>query len=282
MVVAFLLSVLGMGLVKQQFFPISERPELITEIYLPEGSSIEATAAAARKVEQWLRAQPEANVVTSYVGQGAPRFFLSLSPELPDPAFAKIIALTPDAKARDALKARLRARIAAGLAPEARLRVTQLLFGPPVPYPMAFRVGGPDLGRLRAIADQVAAVMRANPHMRQVNTDWGNRVPTVHFILDQARLRAIGLDPQTAAQQLQLLLIGVPVTQVREDIRTVEIDARAGGAQRLDPARLADLSLATSDGHSVPLDQIGRIEYRPEDPILKRRDRVPHHRARRH
>ncbi len=274
-VAALLLSLLGMGLVKQQFFPISERPELITEIYLPEGSSIEATETATRKVEQWLRAQPEANVVTSYVGQGAPRFFLSLSPELPDPAFAKIITLAPDAKARDALKARLRARIAAGLAPEARLRVTQLLFGPPVPYPVAFRVGGPDLDRLRAIADRVAAVMRANPHMRQVNTDWGNRVPTVHFILDQARLRAIGLDPQMAAQQLQLLLIGVPVTQVREDIRTVEIDARAGGAQRFDPARLADLSLATSDGRSVPLDQIGRIEYRPEEPILKRRDRVP-------
>ena len=274
-VAAFLLSVLGMGLVKQQFFPISERPELITEIYMPEGSSIEATEAATRKVEQWLRAQPEAKVVTSYVGQGAPRFFLSLSPELPDPAFAKIITLTPDARARDALKARLRARIAAGLAPEARLRVTQLLFGPPVPYPVSFRVGGPDVDRLHAIAGQVAAVMRANLHVRQVNADWGERVPTAHFVLDQARLRAIGLDPQSAARQLQLLLSGVPVTQVREDIRTVEIEARAAGAQRFDPARLADLSLATSDGRTVPLEQIGRIEYRPEAPILKRRDRVP-------
>ncbi|MEJ1963590.1 MAG: efflux RND transporter permease subunit [Gammaproteobacteria bacterium] len=272
---AFLLSVLGMGLVKQQFFPISERPELITEIYMPEGSSIAATETATRKVEQWLHAQPEAKVVTSYVGQGAPRFFLSLSPELPDPAFAKIITLTPDAKARDALKARLRARIAEGLAPEARLRVTQLLFGPPVPYPVSFRVGGPDIDRLRAIAGQVTAAMRANPHMRQVNTDWGDRVPTAHFVLDQARLRAIGLDPQSAARQLQLLLSGVPVTQVREDIRTVEIKARAAGAQRFDPARLADLSLATADGRSVPLDQIGRIEYRAEAPILKRRDRVP-------
>ncbi|HEY0301903.1 MAG TPA: efflux RND transporter permease subunit, partial [Rhizomicrobium sp.] len=100
---AFVLAVLGMGLVKQQFFPVSERPEMITEIYLPEGSSIKATDAATHKVEQWLRAQPEAKVVTSYVGQGAPRFFLSLSPELPDPAFAKIITLTPDPKARDAL-----------------------------------------------------------------------------------------------------------------------------------------------------------------------------------
>jgi multidrug efflux pump subunit AcrB len=274
-VAAFLLSVLGMGLVKQQFFPVSERPELITEIYMPEGSSIEATDAATRKVENWLRAQPETKVVTSYVGQGAPRFFLSLSPELPDAAFAKIIVLTPDAKVRDKLKARLRARIAGGLAPEARVRVTQLLFGPPVPYPVSFRVGGPDLDRLRAIAGRVATAMRANPHMRQINTDWGDRVPTAHFVLDQARLRAIGLDPQWAAQQLQLLLNGVPVTQVREDIRTVEIEARAAGAQRFDPARLADLSLATADGRSMPLDQIGRVEYRPEAPILKRRDRVP-------
>jgi multidrug efflux pump subunit AcrB len=111
--------------------------------------------------------------------------------------------------------------------------------------------------------------------MRQVNTDWGNLVPTAHFVLDQARLRAIGLDPQWAAQQLQLLLSGVPVTLVREDIRAVEIEARAAGAQRFDPARLADLSLATADGRSMPLDQIGRVEYRPEAPILKRRDRVP-------
>ncbi|MDE8651003.1 efflux RND transporter permease subunit [Novosphingobium album (ex Liu et al. 2023)] len=274
-VAAFLLAMLGMGLVKQQFFPVSERPELIAEIHMPEGSSITATDAATRKVERWLQAQPEAKVVTSYVGQGAPRFFLSLSPELPDPAFAKIIILTPDAKARDTLKARLRARIAAGLAPEARVRVTQLLFGPPVPYPVTFRVGGSDPDRLRAIAGQVTNAMRANPNMRQVNTDWGDLVPTAHFVLDQARLRAIGLDPQAAAQQLQLLLSGVPVTQVREDIRTAVIEARATGAQRLDPARLADLSLTTADGRSVPLDQIGRIEYRPEAPILKRRDRVP-------
>jgi multidrug efflux pump subunit AcrB len=272
---AFVFAILGMGLVKQQFFPVSERPELITEIYMPAGSSIEVTDAASHKIERWLRAQPEAKVVTSYVGRGAPRFFLSLSPELPDPTFAKIIILTSDAKARDALKARLRARIAGGLAPQARVRVTQLLFGPPVAYPVSFRIGGPDLNRVRAIADQIAASMRANPHLRQVNIDWGDRVPTAHFVLDQARLRAIGLDPQSAAQQLQLLLNGVPVTQMRENIRTVEIEARAAGAQRLDPARLADLSLATADGRSIPLDQIGRIEYRPEQPILKRRDRVP-------
>jgi multidrug efflux pump subunit AcrB len=272
---AFLISLAGMGLVKQQFFPISERPELIAEIYMPEGSSIEATDAAARTVDQWVRAQPEAKVVTSYTGQGAPRFFLSLSPELPDPAFAKLIILTPDAKARDALKARLRARIAAGLAPQARVRVTQLLFGPPVPYPVSFRVGGPELDQLRQIAESVAAAMRANPHMRQVNLDWGDRVPTAHFVLDQARLRALGLDPQSAAEQLQFLLNGAPVTQVREDIRTVEVVARAAGAQRFDPSRLADLSLATADGRSIPLDQLGQVAFRPEDPILKRRDRVP-------
>ncbi len=274
-VAAFLISLAGMGLVKQQFFPVSERPELIAEIYMPEGSSIEATDAAARKVEQWVRAQPEAKVVTTYIGQGAPRFFLSLSPELPDPAFAKLIILTPDAKARDALKARLRAGVAAGLAPQARVRVTQLLFGPPVPYPVSFRVGGPDLDQLRKIAESVAAALRANPHMRQVNLDWGDRAPTAHFVLDQARLRAIGLDPQSAAEQLQFLLNGAPVTQVREDIANRRGDGARHRRPALRPSRLSALSLATADGRSIPLDQLGQVEFRPEDPILKRRDRVP-------
>ena len=133
-----------MGSVKQQFFPTSDRPEVLVEVQMPEGTSIEATSAATAKVEDWLKQQPEAEIVTSYIGQGAPRFFLSYNPELPDPSFAKIIVLTPDAEARDALKLRLRERIAEGLAPEARLRATQLVFGPYSRFPVAFRVMGPD------------------------------------------------------------------------------------------------------------------------------------------
>jgi len=276
MVVAvFLLAGLGMGLVKQQFFPSSDRPEVLVEVQMPEGTSIEATTAATIKVEQWVRKQPEAKIVTAYIGQGAPRFFFSYNPELPDPAFAKLIILTPDARARDQLKWRLRERIAQGLAPEARVRVSQLIFGPFPRYLVNFRVTGPDPDQLRTLADQVQTVMRANSHTRQVNQDWGERTPTVHFVLDQDRLQLMGLSSRDAGEQLQFLLTGAPITQVREDIRTVEVVARSAGPQRLDPARLGELTLTSRSGRVVPLSQIGHVEIRPEDPILRRRDRTP-------
>jgi multidrug efflux pump subunit AcrB len=276
MVVAvFLLAGLGMGFVKRQFFPSSDRPEVLVEVQMPQGASIAATTAAAIKVERWVRQQPEARIVTTYIGQGAPRFFFSYNPELPDPAFAKLVVLTPGARARDQLKLRLRERIAQGLAPEARVRVSQLIFGPYPRYLVNFRVMGPDPNQLRTIANQVQAVMRANPHTRQVNEDWGERTPTVHFVLDQDRLQLMGLSSSEAAQQLQFLLTGVPVTQVREDIRTVEVMARSSGPERLDPARLGELTLTSRTGRVVPLSQIGHVEIRPEDPILRRRDRTP-------
>jgi len=272
---AFAGAGVGMGMVKQQFFPASDRPEVLVEVQMAEGTGIEATAKAAKKVEDWLKQQPEAKIVTTYLGQGAPRFFFSYNPELPDSSFAKLIVLTPDAAAREALKHRLREQIAEGLVPEGRIRVTQLVFGPYSHFPVAFRVMGPDPAKLREIAAEVQAVMRANPNTRQVNQDWGERVPTAHFVLDQDRLQAIGLTSADVAEQLQFLLTGVPVTQLREDIRTVEIMARSAGPERLDPAQLGNLTLTSRDGRVVPLSQIGRIEVRPEDPILRRRDRTP-------
>ncbi|MGC1711675.1 MAG: efflux RND transporter permease subunit [Methyloceanibacter sp.] len=271
----FGLSVLGMGLVKQQFFPSSDRPEVLVEVQMPEGTSIEATAAATARVEDWLRQQPEAKIVTSYIGQGAPRFFLAYNPELPDPSFAKIIVLTDNAEARDRLKLRLRTQITEGLAPEARVRATQLVFGPYSPFPIAFRVIGPDPNKLRDIAGEVEEVMRSNPHMRQVNQDWGERAPALRFTLDQDRLRLIGLSPNDVAEQLQFLLTGVPVTEVREDIRTVQVIARSAGPERLDPAKLADLVLTSEQGRLIPLSQVGSVNVEPENPILRRRDRTP-------
>jgi multidrug efflux pump subunit AcrB len=272
-VALFFAAIFFMGFVKQQFFPISDRPEVLVEVQMPEGTSIEATDAATKTVEAWLRKQPESKIVTAYVGQGAPRFFLAMAPELPDPSFAKIVILTPSEKAREALKHRVREVAAAGLVPGARIRATQIVFGPYSPFPVAFRVMGPDEGKVRAIAEQVRQVMLKNPNMRQVNSDWGERVPTVHFVLDQDRLRAIGLSSSDAAQQLQFLLTGAPVTQVREDIRSVEVMARSAGADRLDPAKLGGFTLTGSAGQRVPLDQIGKAEVRMEDPILRRRDR---------
>jgi multidrug efflux pump subunit AcrB len=272
---AFLMAGGGMAVVKKQFFPNSDRPELLVEVQLPSGTSIETTSAAAKKIEHWLSQQPEAKIVTSYIGAGAPRFFFSYNPELPDPSFAKIVVLTPNAQARDHLKLRLRQAAADGLAPEARIRATQLVFGPYSPFPVAFRVMGPDPAKVREIARSVEEIMRNDPNMRTVNVDWGERVPKLHFVLDQERLQLIRLSPEEAAQQLQFLLNGQTITQVRENIRAVNIVARSSGPERLDPARLENFTLTTRNGKPIPLSQIGRVEIQPEDPLIKRRDRVP-------
>jgi len=274
-IVLFVMSVLGMAVVKKQFFPISDRPEVLVEVQMPYGTSIEQTSAAAQKVEAWLAQQAEARIVTAYVGQGAPRFFLAMSPELPDPSFAKIVVLTDNDQERETLKSRLRQAIADGLAPEARVRVTQIVFGPPSPFPVAYRVMGPDPQQLRKIAAEVETIMQASPMMRTVNSDWGPRVPTLHFTLDQDRLHALGLSSSSVALQLQFLLSGAPLTEVREDIRSVQVVGRAAGTIRLDPAQIAGFSLVGSSGQRIPLSQVGQVEVRMEDPILRRRDRTP-------
>ncbi|MGX8890816.1 efflux RND transporter permease subunit [Enterobacter cloacae] len=231
----FTLAVVGMGLVKKQFFPTSDRPEVLVEVQMPYGTSIEQTSAAT----------------------------------------AKIVVMTDSQTSREALKFRLREAVAGGLAPEARVRVTQLVFGPYSPFPVAWRVMGPDVDTLRDIADKVKGVLQASPMMRTVNTDWGSRVPTLHFTLDQNRLQATGLTSNSVAQQLQFLLSGVPITAVREDIRAVQVTGRAAGDIRLDPAKIEGFTLVGSAGQRVPLSQIGQIEVKMEDPLLRRRDRTP-------
>ncbi|HAS0879853.1 TPA: efflux RND transporter permease subunit [Enterobacter roggenkampii] len=274
-VAIFILAVLGMGLVKKQFFPTSDRSEVLVEVQMPYGTSIAQTSAATAKIEAWLGKQPEAKIVTAYIGQGSPRFYLAMAPELPDPSFAKIVILTDSETSREALKFRLREAVASGLAPEARVRVTQLVFGPYSPFPVAWRVSGPDVKQVQDIAERVKAVLQASPMMRTVNTDWGSRVPVLHFTLDQNRLQATGLTSSAVAGQLQFLLSGVPVTSVREDIRSVDVVARAAGDIRLDPAKIEGFSLVGNAGQRVPLSQIGKIEVGMEDPVLRRRDRTP-------
>lgn len=274
-VAVFIVAILGMGLVKKQFFPTSDRPEVLVEVQMPYGTAIEQTGVTTAKIEAWLNKQEAAKIVTSYIGQGAPRFYLAMAPELPDPSFAKIVVLTDSQAARETLKLRLREAVAGGLAPEARIRVTQLVFGPYSPYPVAFRVMGPDPAKLREIAEGVERVMRASSMMRTINTDWGPRVPTLHFALNQDRLQAVGLTSNAVAQQLQFLLSGIPVTSVREDIRSVQVMARAAGDIRLDPAKIAGFTLVGSSGQRIPLSQIGTVDVRMEDPVLRRRDRTP-------
>ena len=254
-VALFVLSGIGMGSVKQQFFPSSDRRELLVEVQMPEGTSIEVTSAAAAKVEAWIKDQPEAKNVVAYIGQGAPRFFLAYNPELPDPAFAKIVVVTPSAEARDELKLRIRGKIAEGLAPEARVRATQFVFGPPSPYPRGVPRDGPR-------SHQTARDHRRRPSQScgptrtcGTSTPIGTSArPRVRFTLDQDRLRLIGLSPNDVAQQLQFLLTGTTVTTVREDIRTVQVMARSAGTDRLDPSKLGNLVLQNETGQLVPLE----------------------------
>ncbi len=272
---AFVVSIFGMAIVKKQFFPTSDRPEVLVEVQMPDGTSIAQTSAATAKIETWLAKQKEAKIVTAYIGQGAPRFYLAMSPELPDPSFAKLVVRTDNQDEREVLKLRLRQAIADGLAPEARVRVTQLVFGPYSPYPVAFRVAGQDPEKLRTIATEVRQVMDTSPMMRTVNADGGERVPALHFTLNQDRLQAVGLTSNSVALQLQFLLSGVPVTEVREDIRSVQVVGRAAENMRLDPEKITGFTLIGSAGQRVPLSQVGFVDIRMEEPTLRRRDRTP-------
>lgn len=269
----FAASVVGMKSVEKQFFPNSDRTELTIEVNLPVGSAFQVTEASVKRIEAAVRAEPEANRVTSYVGQGLPRFILSLDPELPDPAYAAIIVQTSNDAARDALKEKLRAMVADGRFPEARVRVTQFVFGPPVRFPVLFRVTGPDLGELRRIAGEVEAVMTANPNLRMVHSDWGDRTPNLHVVFDQERLRLIGLTPKDAALQLQTILNGTAATQVREGLRVVDVLVRAPEAERYGLREIGDITLTTAAGQPVPLSQVGHLETRSEDAVLKRYNR---------
>ncbi|WP_018042692.1 efflux RND transporter permease subunit [Methylobacterium sp. 88A] len=266
-------AVVAMGKVEQQFFPNSERAELIVEVTLPAGSAFATTEASVTRLETALRELPEAGEITSYVGQGMPRFVLSFDPELPDPAFAQIVVQTADAAARDALRTKVRKLVDEGRFPEARVRVLQIVFGPPIRFPVAFRVVGPNLDVIRGIAAEVSDVMAANPNMRMVHLDWGDKTPNLHLALDQERLRLIGLTPKEAGQQLQSYLNGMPATQVRENLRSVDVLLRSPGPERRSLGEVGDLTLATKDGRQVPLSQVARLESRSEDAVLKRYNR---------
>ena len=273
---ALLLAGLILALViPKQFFPSSDRPELLVEVQMPRGSSIEATQQVVRRLEADLAGEPTARQVASYIGAGAPRFFLSLNPELSDPSFAKLVVMTDGSRERDALRIAVERRIASGRYPEARVRVTRLLFGPPVPYPVAFRISGPDPQVLRRLAAEVGQLVRANPDTRDVNIDWGERSPTLRLVFDEERLRQLGLTPADAARQVGALVSGVTVSQSRVGNRTADVVLRAPDSERRDLGGIGDLVLRTADGRAVPLAGVARLVPMFEDPILVRRDRRP-------
>ena len=271
------LAILGMVfLVQKQFFPSSDRPEVLVTVQLPQGSGIAVTERTVKKVEAILAPMAEVRTMSAYIGGGAPRFFISASPEPPNPAFGKIVAVTRDTAARDKVLATLKERVAAGDFPEARVRVYRLLYGPPVVWPVQFRIVGRDPNTLRAIGHRVRETMAKNPNTLDAHLEWDERVPVLHLAIDPEQLRLMGLTPQDVAQQLQFQLEGVPVTQLRQDIRTVELIARgAASGQRLDAEQLRSVELLNRDGRKLPVSQLGRLEIRYEEPVIKRFNREP-------
>lgn len=269
----FAAAIWAFGFVQQQFFPTSPRPELMVEIRLPEGAPFKATAAAARAMEEVVAADEEVLTYATYTGAGAPRWFLASNPELPKPNYAIMVMYTENAAARDRVKARLQDYVAEGGLPEARVRVTELVFGPPVGFPVQFRVIGPDPLEVRRIAYRVRDIVAQNPRALDANLDWNEQAKSVRLEVDQDRARALGLTPQEIGRTLQTLLSGHTITAVRDGIESVDVVARAVEAERRDIAHLGDLTIATRGGTPVPLSQVARIVYGHEEPILWRQNR---------
>ncbi len=269
----FVVALAGFGFVQQQFFPTSTRTELFFEMRLPEGTAIGVTDAAAKQAEHMLAGDPDIVTYTTYVGQGSPRFWLGLNPVLPNPNFAQIVIVTRDIDARERVKARLERGLAEGAMPQARARVDRFTFGPPVGFPVQFRIVGPDPMKVRAIADQVRAVMAENPKIVDPHLNWGEQVKSIRLEVDQDRARALGVTPQDVSQMLQTLLSGYVVTQYREGIEHIDVVARAVPSERLELGRLPSLTIVTRNGIAVPLSQIARLDYDFEEPILWRRNR---------
>jgi len=271
---ALLLAVAGMaGPVAKQFFPGSDRPEVLVSVFLPQGSSIGLTDRATRKVEAALHEMDDVRSQSAYIGAGAPRFFISANPEQPDPAFAKIIAVTEDEHARDRVMQALERRIASGEFPEARVRVSQLLYGPPVIWPVEFRIIGEDQQKLRDIGYRLRALMDAHPNIVDPHLEWDERAPAAFLNMDIERLRLIGLTPRDVAEQLEYQSHGLSVTQIRQDIRTVQLLVR--GLREEGPVDPMGLELKTEDGRKVALSQLGELEMRFEEPVIWRYNRQP-------
>ncbi|MBP3955064.1 efflux RND transporter permease subunit [Gemmata sp. G18] len=267
-------SVYGMKFVPKQFFPQSSRSELMVELRLPGGSSFTATEAEVAKLEAVLAGDPDIDHFTAYTGAGAPRFYLALNPDLPDPSFAKFVIQARDPEARERLRTRLMERFASDTEfALPRVRVVRLEFGPPVGFPVQFRVVGPDPAKVRVIAHRVRDIMRQNPHARDAQLEWDEPSKVVRLKVDQDRARALGLTPQDVSSTLQTLLTGVPVSQYREGIELIDVVARAVPEERLKLGALPDLTVIAPAGHAVPLSQVATASYELEEPIQWRRDR---------
>ncbi|AZG75405.1 efflux RND transporter permease subunit [Methylocystis rosea] len=269
----FALAVFGFFVVPKQFFPYAERLELFLQLRLPEGSSIGASLEAAKQAEALLKDDPDAALYTSYVGQGPPRFWLGLNPQLPNEAYSEIVIVAKDIAARERLKKKLETAIANGALPQARARVDRFYYGPPVGFPVQFRVVGSDPATVRAIAYQVRDVMRGDEGVDDPHLNWNEQTPRVRLVIDQDRARLLGLTPQDVSNRLRLAISGVTITTLRDGIDQVEVVARAIPQERGDLSRIGDMVIYARDGKAVTVSQVAKIVYDHEEPIFWRRNR---------
>ncbi len=272
-VAIFALAVFGFFVVQKQFFPYAERLELFFQLRLPEGSSIGASLEAAKQAETLLKDDPDAALYTSYVGQGPPRFWLGLNPQLPNEAYAEIVIVAKDIEARERLKKKLEFAIADGALPQARVRIDRFYYGPPVGFPVQFRVVGSDPATVRAIAYQVRDVMRDDDGVDDPHLSWNEQTPRVRLVIDQDRARLLGLTPQEVSDRLRLAISGVTVATLRDGIDQVEVVARAVPQERGDLSRIGDMVVYSRDGKAVTVSQVAKIVYEHEEPIFWRRNR---------
>jgi multidrug efflux pump len=271
-VLLFVLGLVGMGRVQQQFFPDSARPEILVDLWFPEGTSFKENEAVTKAVEQRLLKEQGVQTVSTWIGSGAPRFYLPLDQVFPQSNVSQIIVVPDDLKRRESLRLAWPTMLAQEF-PEARARVKLLPNGPPVPYPVQFRVVGPDPKQLRLRADEVKAIMRANTATRGTNDNWNENVKAISLDIDQAKARNLGVTSQSIAQAVRTLLVGSTVEQFREDNKLIDIVLRQPLEERDAITDLGNAYVPTSSGRMIPLAQIAKLNFTWEPGVMWREGR---------
>ena len=270
----FVASVLALPLVPRQFFPASDRPELVVDLTLPQSASIYASDRTAAKLDDMLKGNPDVASWSTYVGRGSIRFYLPLNVQLNNDFFSQAVIIAKDVAARDRLHAELEKKLAEEL-PGVVARVSPLELGPPVGWPVQYRVSGPDLSEVRTIALQLGQIMGGDNSLRRINYDWMEPARSVRVEIDQDQARLLGLSSQSLSAFVNTVMTGAAITHVRDDIYLVDVVARAQDEQRISLSTLRALQVPLPNGRTVPLGQIARFEFDQEYPLVWRRDRVP-------